>query len=350
MSDIKYTTVDEQVEKLINQNLIINDIDYAKYNLKRFGYSNLIKSYREPYIIRTGDKITYRSGVTFEQILSLYMLDKNMRNAVMAAMQDLEEHIKETAAGVIAKSFGTEQSQYLAYRNYVNKRKSKYRFTLQGILDTLNNTLHTDKNPIGHYQSKYEAVPPWILFKSIYFSTMINFIDLFKVNEQTELVSILYNDTSLSTNALRKLMMDTLYTCLEYRNIAAHGGRIYCHHCSHNVRAEQIFGSLRQNDIKGFSQLLFLLNLFEYQEPYKQLKLSLETELSRHCNRFSDDTTYLGQILNVNIVPTQMSYISPHSNKYHSIPHCSGLNFSKPIDLNEAKRAGYQPCKKCYKQ
>lgn len=167
MSDIKYTTVDEQVEKLINQNLIINDIDYAKYNLKRFGYSNLIKSYREPYIIRTGDKITYRSGVTFEQILSLYMLDKNMRNAVMAAMQDLEEHIKETAAGVIAKSFGTEQSQYLAYRNYVNKRKSKYRFTLQGILDTLNNTLHTDKNPIGHYQSKYEAVPLLKTYKKL---------------------------------------------------------------------------------------------------------------------------------------------------------------------------------------
>ena len=93
MTDIPFSSIDKQIEKLVSQNLIIEDTGYAKYILELFGYSNLIKSYREPYVIKTDTSIQYRSGVTFEQIHSLYMLDKNLRNSVMSAMQDLEEHI-----------------------------------------------------------------------------------------------------------------------------------------------------------------------------------------------------------------------------------------------------------------
>lgn len=109
MTDIPFSSIDKQIEKLVSQNLIIEDTGYAKYILELFGYSNLIKSYREPYVIKTDTSIQYRSGVTFEQIHSLYMLDKNLRNSVMSAMQDLEEHIKETAASVVAETFGTNE-------------------------------------------------------------------------------------------------------------------------------------------------------------------------------------------------------------------------------------------------
>lgn len=104
-------------------------------------------------------------NITFEQLCSLYLLDKNLRNSVIAAMLDLEEHIKEAAADVIAKSFDVNQNDYLLYKNYQNKRKYKSRFTLSGVLKTLTNTLETDKEPIHHYQTKYGIVPPWILFK-----------------------------------------------------------------------------------------------------------------------------------------------------------------------------------------
>lgn len=109
-----------------------------------------------------------------KEFFSLFLLDKNLRNAVMAAMQDLEEHIKEITADVVAKSFGVNQKDYLLYHNYRNKRKRKERFSLPGILDTMNASLATDKEPIHHYVTDYGIVPPRILFKSIYFSTMIN--------------------------------------------------------------------------------------------------------------------------------------------------------------------------------
>ena len=163
--NIIYTTPEQQIEKLKSQNLIISDENAAIKYLELFGYSNLIKSYRDPYVYFSNGKKIFRSGVTFNQIVSLYMLDKHLRNAVMAAMIDLEEHIKEVAADVVAKSFGVHPDDYLLYRNYRNKSKRKYRFSLAGLLDTMKKTLDTDKDPIHHYQAEHGIVPPWILFK-----------------------------------------------------------------------------------------------------------------------------------------------------------------------------------------
>ena len=244
MKKIIYTTAEQQIEKLKSQNLTILDENLAKLNLQAFGYTNLIKGYREPYIVRSNGKISYRSGVTFDQICSLYIFDKNLRNSVMASMQDLEEHIKETAADVVAKSFGTHQDDYLKYRNYQNKSKRKHRFSLPGILDTMKKSLDTDKEPINHYMQTYGSVPPWILFKSVYFSTITNFIDLFKFPEQKKMIERLYpnDEYNLSPNALVKLMMDTLYICMDYRNISAHGGRIYNYNSDRRLRIDEIFG------------------------------------------------------------------------------------------------------------
>ncbi len=347
--EIEYTTVEQQIEKLKQQNLIIDDEEFAKKSLTLFGYSNLIKSYREPYTVISNGKKTYRSGVTFNQLHSLYSFDKNLRNAVMAAMLDLEEHIKEAAADTIAQSFGVHQDDYLQYRNYQNKRKSKRRFTLPGILDTLKGTLNTDKNPIYHYKTEHGIVPPWILFKSIFFTTTVNFIDLFKTPEQEKMVKRLYDIDMLKLpiNSLKKLMMDTLFICIEYRNAAAHGGRIYNYTCQSTLRANEIFGQQIQGNIGGFSQLLFLLDLFQYSRPYDYLTQVLETEVSKHCSCFPQDITYLGQVLNMNIIPKDTVFVSEKSNKYHKNPHCSGIQNVWEIPLDKAKDAGYSPCKRC---
>lgn len=351
MTDIPFSSIDDQIKKLLSQNLIIDDIGYAKYTLELFGYSNLIKSYREPYVIKTDSSIQYRSGVTFGQIHSLYMLDKNLRNSVMSSMQDLEEHIKEAAASVISEAFGTREENYLSYRNYRNKKKRKKRFTLPYILDTMKKTLDTDKNPIHHYAEKYGNVPPWILFKSVYFSTIINFIDLFKKDELVKLAHKLYDTNSLtmSDEALCTLMMDTLFICLDYRNTAAHGGRIYNHKCNYNLHNEEIFSDEKQYMPPGFSQLLFLLSLMDYRSPYIYLHLELEEQINKHCSNYPQDTTYLGQILNMNIIPHNIVYITKNSNKYHYNKHCSGIKDVTEIDLERALDNGYVPCKRCFR-
>lgn len=351
-NSISYTTVDQQISKLESQNLIIENRDYAAECLLLYGYSNLIKSYREPYMITEGDKKVFRSGVTFGQICSLYILDKALRNSVMASMLDLEEHIKEAAADTIAKSFGVHQDDYLKFSNYRNKRKRKRQFTLPGILDTMKDTINTSKNPIYHYRTAHNVVPPWILFKSIYFSTIVNFIDLFKTSEKTEVAHRIYDNSKLrlSNQELCQLMMDTLYLCLDYRNIAAHGGRTYNYISPNRIRIQQINERSIQNNVPGFSQLLFLLDLIRYAAPILRLKETLTSELNRHCSRFPQDITYLGQVLNINIITRDIVYVSEKSHKYHRNPHCSGIQNVAEIPIEDAMSKGYLPCKRCCKE
>lgn len=346
---IHYSTSEEQLNKLLSQNLIINNREWALVGLNLFGYSNLIKSYRDPYIVKVDDKITYRDGVSFEQISSLYFFDKAIRNTVMASMQDLEEHIKEVAANVIAQSFGVDPSSYLQYRNYQNKRKRKERFSLNGILRTMNESLQTDKDPIHHYMEKYNSVPPWVLFKSIYFSTIVNYIDQFKKNQKKLMTSYLYDSEklSLSEDSLCKLMMDTLFICIDYRNMSAHGGRIYNYTSNSLLRSDEIFGENNHVPDYGLSKLLFVLSLFKYQNPYNRLSQTLDKELNRHCRVYPQDITYLGQILNVNITQEDHVWISETSKKFHVLPHCSGLEKGRKIILKDAIDAGYVPCKRC---
>lgn len=345
MDEIIYTSANEQVEKLKKQNLIISNEKYAIDQLIQYGYSNLIKSYRDPYMITLEGLKLYRSGVTFEQVRSLYILDKNLRNAVIAAMLDLEEHIKEAAADVIAESFGVHQSKYLQFRNYRDKSKKKYQFSLAGIISTMKKTLQTDKDPIAHYVEAHEIVPPWILFKSIYFSTIVNFIHQFKPAEQGKMIRHIYNiDTiDLPVEVLPELMMDTLFVCLEYRNISAHGGRIYNYTCTNKLR----FDEKLDTHIHGFSLLLLLLDFLKYSSPARILRKALTAELNRHCTQFPEDITYLGQILNINITVTESVWVSDKSKKYHRDRHCSGLQTPIEMDLDEAKRYGYTPCKRC---
>ena len=349
MDKIEFSTIEEQIEKLKSQHLLIEDEQKAYDSLSLFGYSNLIKSYREPYVITTDTGKIYRSGVTFDQLCSLYMLDKNLRNGVMAAMQDLEEHIKELSATVIASSFGTHQDEYLQYRHYRNKRKRIDRFTLSGILKTMRKALDTDKDPIHHYNEEHGIVPPWILFKSIYFSTIINFIDQFKIAEQNKLIHKLYDTDSISLEEpnLRMLMMDTLYICLGYRNMAAHGSRIYNYNCPNALRIPEIFGNSFSLKISGFGQLLFVLSLLNYQSPFIGLQDILNEEVNRHCSNYPQDVTYLGQILNLDIVPQAIVYVSDSSNKYHTNPHCSGIKDAYSLELEDARNQGYIPCQRC---
>ena len=72
--NIPYTNSNYQLQKLKDNNLIVEDDRFASEMLSMNGYSNLIKSYRDPYILISEGKKTYRTGVTFNQIFSLYLL------------------------------------------------------------------------------------------------------------------------------------------------------------------------------------------------------------------------------------------------------------------------------------
>lgn len=72
--------------------------------------------------------------------------------------------------------------------------------------------------------------------------------------------------------------------------------------------------------------------------------------MNRHCREFPEDATYLGQILNMDIQPEKVVWITGTSDKYHQDPYCSGIKHPLEISAQRAIDNGYTPCKRCCKE
>ncbi len=364
MSDktiIKYTTPEQQISSLKGKGLIFQDEATAIRSLSEHGYFNIINSYKSPYIEFTDHKKIYKPGTTFEQIFSLFTLDGSLRNSIMAAMLDFEEHLRAAVADVIAKAFGTNQEDYLKWENFRDRHVTKERFGLRGILGTLRQNITSGKDPIKYYRENYGIVPPWILFRGTYFSTLVNFVHLFKSSQKEELIQKLYPigaEESALTD-IKRLFSDTLSICLEYRNLAAHGGRIYNYAPNTTfLLTDEVFKTFpdalpahTNNDLScGIAQLLFALNILNYDNPYNIINDTFSEEINRHCNMYPNDAPYLQEICGIKITKKHVVYVSPNTKKYHLNPNCSGIRNAHLVPYEIALQDGYLPCKRCIKQ
>lgn len=357
---IEYTTEFEQIKKLQEQGLKIENIEGACLCLRTYGYYNIVNSYKEPYIIIDDNGCKrYKEGTSFNQLFSLYQLDHSLRNSIMIAMLDLEEHLRAVSAEIIARNFGTAPDQYLQFKNYRDRQIKDPRFSLDNILNTLRkDAKYNDKNPIKYYRNTYHCVPPWVLFKGIFLSTLVNFVRLFKEKQKNELACKMYGlrDDVKHIDAITNLLTDTLFICLEYRNLAAHGGRVYNYSPRSKTRLSTKSSQCLEELIRdfnsgknsyGLASLLFLLNLFSYKQPFITLQKVLIQQVDRHCSVYPQDVPMLSKITGTSIKKELMVWISHTSNKYHLNKHCSGLKPDNMVSLPTAMQMQYKPCKKC---
>lgn len=358
--EILYSTPEEQIQKLKLKNLIFEDEDFAKAKLAEYGYYNIINSYKAPYMTIVNGKKEYISGTSFEQIYSLFTLDHNLRNSIMSAMLDFEEHLRAATAEVIARNWGTDHNEYLKWEHYRDRSTVKERFSLRGILGTLRQNIMSGKDPIKYYRENYDIVPPWILFKGTYFSTLINLIRLFKGAQKHELIQMMYNldEKTSSSPIVTRFFSETLFMCLDFRNRAAHGGRIYNSEprdtafLLKNSDLQDYFQDLDcWNEARGVAQLLALLSCFTYLNPYSTIDSSLSEEINRHLTRYPQDKDIIESFIGIKLITKKVIWISPKTHKYHTDPNCSGMKNVMKITYDETTfdLSQFEPCKKCCK-
>lgn len=338
---MEYTTVEQQIQRMKDEHLIINDEIFASNCLLIYGYSDIIKGYRDPYTIIENDNKVFRSNVNFEQVFSLFVFDKNLRNGVISSLLDLEEHLKSVVADVIGSSFGIEPDEYLQFRNYRDVRKRNPHFSLDATLSRLRRSLESDKDPIAHYRQVHGVVPPWILFKGAYFSTIVNLVHFLPGTLQDEVVRRMLSNKNLTDDpvANRCLLRDCLSLCLDYRNLAAHGGRIYNYNSPCIIRNHE--------NLTGLSALLFSLDQFIYTSPMRHLSETLNYSVSDHCRNYPEDVTFLSSILHVDIKNHYYVWLSKTGTLYHIDSRCSGMKDAIKVEFTADILQKYTPCKKC---
>ncbi|MDD6812445.1 MAG: Abi family protein [Lachnospiraceae bacterium] len=345
MSDFEYTTIEQQIQKLKKQHLIINNEKKAIQALRTYGYYNIINGYRDPYITRTYNEKIYSPDVSFEQIYSLFILDRKLRNAVMFSMTDLEEHLRAVVAEIIGESFGTKHDLYLSKTNYRDRHVRNIKFTRENILKSLTDIAESSyKEPVRYYREKHHIVPPWILLKATDFGTLINYIKIFLRPQRESLVSALYDTDSLQLNMdeLKDLLSDTLSMCLEYRNLAAHGGRIYNyvpHSLIRNFNTSTTHG--------GLGILLKCLRFFSYSIPFSSLNNAIISALSSYCTEYPNDISRIENALGCKLEMHTLAYVNIKTKIFHSDPHCSGSTNLSKVFLDDAIAGNFVPCKRC---
>ena len=99
--DKGFTTFEQQIKILKGRNLKFVSEETALIALRREGYYSIINGYKDPYVEIVDEKEMYREGVTFEQIYSLYSMDRQIRGRLMDAMLEFESNLRTAVAHTI---------------------------------------------------------------------------------------------------------------------------------------------------------------------------------------------------------------------------------------------------------
>jgi abortive infection bacteriophage resistance protein len=98
------TTHADQVALLQKRGMIVPNIPYAIFHLKHLNYYRL-GAYWLPFELDHATH-TFRSGTTFDEVLSLYIFDRELRLLVLDAIERIEVSMRSQWAYEVAHSYG----------------------------------------------------------------------------------------------------------------------------------------------------------------------------------------------------------------------------------------------------
>ena len=101
MGSKTFKDLTEQISILKSRGLIINDIDMTKDILLRENYF-FVNGYRHPFL---ENEHKYKKGTTFEEVYSLFLFDRSLRNIIFKYLLIVENNIKYILSYKLSKKY-----------------------------------------------------------------------------------------------------------------------------------------------------------------------------------------------------------------------------------------------------
>ena len=220
-----YLNGDQQIEKLRNDGLSIPNVEHAKRRLKWEGYYNFAVGYNRLF---KDESKRYVRGVTFAHIEALFDFDRRLREIVYESTQQVELNLKAILSDVFSARYGVDERVYLQERNFTGEpsEQGNVRSIIGVCRAALNDACKrgspTYRDYVAYYDSNYKHVPFWVLVRMLSFGNTSRFLSLLK-SDDGRTVAKEYGVDFHTLCALVDYVVD-------FRNIAAHGERVYCAH------------------------------------------------------------------------------------------------------------------------
>lgn len=283
-----FKTVEEQIEILKSRGLIIQDEERALLFLKNNNYYELINGYKDFFIDKKKTeeekKDVYKSDIAFEDIVSLYEFDFEIRSIILKGILKIENIIKTKLAYYFSEKYNQEYN-YLNIHNYNDNIKSvKIIADISNIIkvNMVGSKNEEMKNILEYYLEKHQNIPLWVLIKKFTFGKLSKFYSAlieeiqFKICNDIEEFYLKEYNKSISMNN------ETLSQILEFinivRNICAHNEKLY------NIKYKKIknisYSHIRRNCQGKFFDVIIILKIFlpkkEFEENIKLLDENIE--------------------------------------------------------------------------
>lgn len=219
MANVKqFLTFSKQVDYLKNQKgiTIIND-SFAEDILQRIGYFTLISGYKELFRIPFTKK--YKPGTSFDEIVTLYQFDSELRELFLKYLLQIERHIGNLIAYYFIEKYGISQTEYMNPNNYNNSASNKKTIAIL-IRKLYGATITTDYAYVKHYRKKYGNIPLWITTNVLTFGSLSK---MYNVLEQSLRSKICRHFQNVNQKQLERF----LSVLTKYRNVCAHSDRLF---------------------------------------------------------------------------------------------------------------------------
>lgn len=240
--DKPFKCYNEQIKKLEEDyglNMFIGK-EYIEETLRTLAYYNIVNGYKECFMCNG----KFLNDVSIYDIIILNALEKNFLTTLFKYSTYVEEFFKTKMAYTISKNISVDNNIYLKtqYYHISNKRRKKF-------LDTINkikNSFTTKDQPTKHYNEHHNHIPPWILFKNVYFNSVIDLFTFFNKSMQLQIVDdySLIKKLGIKDEFKTKNFKKMLTIVRKFRNKIAHNAKIITY------RVENKYEILYQ-EIKG---------------------------------------------------------------------------------------------------
>ena len=205
-------TIDEQIENLKSLGLIIENEEYAKKILNDISYFRLIKAYSLGFKPKNGK---YEEGVTFEQIVELYLFNANFRQVTFAEIEKIEVNVRCRIANYFAEVYGV--LGYMEPQNFVDEEYHR-----AFMADIEEEVRRNSKAPfVRNFKTNYAGgnLPIYALVEVFSFGTLSKFYKNMK-NADKKAVA---KSFGIGYTYLESWLESISYV----RNVCAHYGRLY---------------------------------------------------------------------------------------------------------------------------
>ena len=250
----KHKTFDEQLNILKQRKLIISNDSFVLSKLQHINYYRL-SAYFLPfqYPKNSENKNIFLPNTTFEDILSTYYFDAELRKVIFEAVESIEIYFRTQIA--YFHSLKYDAFGYLELKNFRENKISKFD-ELQS--DILKEKTRSKEFFIKHFKKQYNSVdlPIWSVVEIISFGSLSKFFMILKEEEQNQVIQ--------NIKGINKLVFYKWFHALSsVRNICAHHSRLWNRTLGVSFEVPKDFEDFV--DIKkSKNKVFFALSVIEY--------------------------------------------------------------------------------------